>query len=420
MDTAESATAPSATAPASRRGRGTGTSAAVRRHNMSQVLRVVHRFGHSTRSDISRLTGLSRPAVTSLVADLTALGYLTDTDSFASGSRGRPRMGVALARRRHAVVAVDIRVDRTVVEVVDLCGDVLRHRRLPHDDDRDAAALVAALAGTIRRSVAKAAVPVVGIGIAAPSDHAPTGEDTLSSPYLKLSGVPLAAALGSALKPEAPRVGMADVAHCAAIANLHALAVPGPTTLAHIQVGAGAGLGVAGSGAEFVNRHPERIRIGHLPLDPQGPPCTCGARGCFDAIAGFPAFVASTRSLDIAAPPTLATMREYCRSVADLAAGGDGVAVEAIRTAAGWAGRAAACVLNLLGPDRLTLGGYPLYLGETYRRSFLEAIAPFAPHPEETVTTTALDDDAPARGAAILAMQSALDDAAAHPGTLSL
>jgi len=411
MDTSQTVTP-----PGSRFERDPSAVAAVRQRNLAQVLRVVHRLRNSTRSDIARITGLSRPAVTSLVAELGGLGFLTDTDRFVSAGRGRPRMGVAMERRTHSVVAVDLRVDRTVVEVVDLCGDVLQHRHVPVHDSADADAFVATLAATVRRLSAKAGVPVVGIGIAAPSYLGADGQPVVSSPYLTLSGTPLAGALSSALGATSLPVRMADVAQCAAIANSHALSSPVSGLLAHVQIGAGAGLGIAGMDGLRPSERNARVRIGHLPLDPDGPLCTCGARGCLDAVAGFPAFVELTRSLSVGSTPSIATMGDYCRDVSELALAGDRVAGDAIRNVATWAGRGAACVLNLIDPDRLTLGGYPLYLGELYRRSFLDAMGPYAPRADETVTAAALGDDAPALGAAILAMQPALDDPLQHPG----
>lgn len=380
---------------------------------MSLVLRSVSQWGTLARTDIARRTGLSRPAVTSIVAELMEWGYLTETDQFASSGRGRPRVGVAIARRAFAVVAVDLRIDRTVVQLVDLCGEPLQEQHLPPGDTAGVGPFVATLISAMRRLVAKAALPVVGVGVSAPSVQTENGTMVLSSPYLPLSGTPLVSALREAMRAPAPPISMADVAECAAIANVRSLPEGQGRTLAHIQLGAGAGLGMAG-GAESSGRR--RFRIGHLPLDPGGAVCTCGARGCLDAVAGFPAFAARTAALRIEAPSSPTGMREYSEKVAERAGAGDVIAQEAIGVVGQWAGRAAAAIINLLDPDRLTLGGYPSYLGPTFHRAFLEALEPHVIHGDRVVTLSPLGDEAPLRGAAILAMQPVLDHPVRDPG----
>src|SRR5204863_9302756 len=88
----------------------------VRRHNLSAVMTIVHGAGAITRSELTERMGLSRSTIKAPVAELVALGALTETGT--AGSRagaGRPSLVVTPHRTSAHVLAADVGVDRVVV-----------------------------------------------------------------------------------------------------------------------------------------------------------------------------------------------------------------------------------------------------------------------------------------------------------------
>ncbi len=106
------------------------------------------------------------------------------------------------------------------------------------------------------------------------------------------------------------------------------------------------------------------FEIGHMQVDPNGPLCGCGQRGCLEAVASRLAIAAeSARAAFRGQAPNL--MEAVGTNLADIRSGaiaaaikaGDSIVEEIVRTAANRLGTAAAGLVNLLNPDVILLGG---------------------------------------------------------------
>src|SRR5918912_1624530 len=95
----------------------------VRRHNLSAVMTMVHGEGTMTRAELTERMGLSRSTIKALVAELVALGALTETGpAGARAGAGRPSLVVSPHQASAHVLAADVGVDRVVVGAYRLGG----------------------------------------------------------------------------------------------------------------------------------------------------------------------------------------------------------------------------------------------------------------------------------------------------------
>lgn len=384
----------------------------MRRHNLSLVLRTVRDVGAISRSELAERLGLSGAAMTRIVNDLLEFDYLDETTQSASAP-GRPRVLLAIKASRRSVIAIDFRVDRIVVESVDFSGATLYREQLPQLRPMPGLKVVARLAEVINRVSRHVGLPVIGIGLSAPASYGSEKEKTLNSLYLDWEDIALTGMLQRELGLGWPPIVVEDVAQCAALANVTEFPQASGVRLAHIQIGIGAGIGLAGEAyGPLLNsaRHAELGRIAHLPLAVDGPLCACGATGCLDSVAGFPALVRASAACNIPLSRDAGAMNAYCAALLERHHDGDSVATNAIVSVADWLGRAAAAVLNLCGPNKLTIGGYPLQLGELYLETFLRTMSTYAPRAPEVFVTTRHGDNASVVGAARLALRPIFDD----------
>lgn len=382
----------------------------MRRHNLSLALRTVRELGATSRSDLAAWLGLSKPAVTRIVGELIELGYLAEGRSAEIAGRGRPRTILKIRPGVSSVIGVDFRIDRIVIQSVDFSGDVLQREQLPQPQTSDINQIVEILAQSIERVATSARLPVRGIGLSVPAELDSTRTTVLDSLYLDWRNVALPELLANRLGPECPRIYMDGVAQCAALANYAEFPNKSDLVLAHIQIGMGAGIGFAKHSSEPLASNHRNLRIAHLPMSPGGPRCACGADGCLDAVAGFPALVRASRACDIPLSDSSTAMASYCQALLELDRSGNVAARKAITEVATWLGRAAASVLNLCEPGRLTIGGYPLYLGKPFRDAFMDAAIPYAPKSSRVISATSLGDNASIAGAALLGIQAIIDD----------
>ena len=127
------------------------------------------------------------------------------------------------------------------------------------------------------------------------------------------------------------------------LAELRVGAGRGARDLVCIALGTGVGGGVVIGGRLHLGRG-HAGEIGHTTVDPDGPPCGCGNRGCLDRMAGADAIAAA------AGQPSVAAAAEAARA-------GDATARAAFAQAGEYVGRVLAGAVVLLWPERIVVGG---------------------------------------------------------------
>jgi glucokinase len=156
----------------------------------------------------------------------------------------------------------------------------------------------------------------------------------------------------------------------------------GCRNLVMIALGTGVGGGVIIDGKPVVGSHFGAGEIGHMNLDLDGPPCTCGGRGCLEAWAGSMGLL--RRAREVADQGTandglsqlVAHRGESLNTLdlAQLAAGGDTVTAEIFAEAGRRLGQAIGNIVNLLDPDRIIVGGGVAQAGDLILKPCRETV----------------------------------------------
>lgn len=192
---------------------------------------------------------------------------------------------------RPVVLAVDVGGTKVASALVDENGGV-PHRRTGSTPAADGEAIWRVLEAQIRDLVAVAVVEdrrLVGAGIAcaAPMDVRTGTVSPVNIPGWR--GFPLTGRVSSLLG-DLP-VRLAGDAVCMALAEYHHGAGRGSDCLLGMVVSTGIGGGFVFGGRPHLGTTGNAGHVGHFVLDPAGPACACGARGCAEAIASGPSIV---------------------------------------------------------------------------------------------------------------------------------
>ena len=102
----------------------------VRRHNLGNLLQLLHVHGATSRSDLTALTGLNRSTVGALTTELADAGLVSEQAPVGRGGAGRPSIMVRPQTQRVYVLALDVGVDHIIAARVGLGGEVLDRREL--------------------------------------------------------------------------------------------------------------------------------------------------------------------------------------------------------------------------------------------------------------------------------------------------
>jgi predicted NBD/HSP70 family sugar kinase len=368
---------------------------------VSQVFTTVLSQGPLPRLEVARRVGLSPAAVTKAVRPLIEAGYLVEgVDEEARPALGRPANLVRVDGGRALFIGVKVTGDEIIGVLTDLCCRirVARHLPLPARDPRTVLAGVAELVQRLLTEADDATASVQGLGIAVSGD-VDRGEGTVRySPFLEWRDVPLAelAAMTTGLP-----VTVDNDVRALTVAEQWFGAGVGLSDFAVVTVGAGIGCGLVVHGRVVAGAHGVAGEIGHVTVDPSGPLCHCGNRGCVEAIAGEAAIVRQVRE---------ATGAELPDAAAALALAREGVpGARDVYARAGEAiGRGIATVANLLGPERVIISGEGLAAYDLFAEQIRDAFAAaaFGSAAQCDVRTHPLPFDEWARGAAATAIQS--------------
>ncbi|WP_371673434.1 ROK family transcriptional regulator [Streptomyces sp. NBC_00289] len=367
----------------------------------SQIFTTVLSQGPLTRLEVARRTGLSPAAVTKAVRPLIEAGYLVeDVDEDARPALGRPANLVRVDGGRALFLGIKVTGDEIIGVLTDLCCRirVARHVPLPARDPRTVLRFTADLVGELLTEADGFGVRVQGLGIAVSGDVDRGDGVVRYSPFLEWRDVPLAELAG--MTTGLPVTVDNDV-RALTVAEQWFGAGAGLSDFAVVTVGAGIGCGLVVHGRVVHGAHGVAGEIGHVTVDPAGPLCHCGNRGCVEAVAGDAAIVRQIRE---------ATGIEVTDTAQAVALAHDGLAAaRAVYARAGEAiGRGIATVANLLGPERVIISGEGLAAYDLFAEQIRDAFAAaaFGSAAECDVQTRPLPFEEWARGAAATAIQS--------------
>lgn len=346
----------------------------MRERNLALVLGEVARHQPVTRARLAELTGLTKTTVATQVAILEELRLTTSSGPVRAGSRGRPGAPISLASGPVAGLGLEVNGHYLAACVLDLTGAVLLSETLEGDNrgrpPNDTVDALADLARGITGQAARQGLEVVGTQVALPGVLV---DDRVNAPNLGWKAVPARQLLAGALPSQALGVGVDNEANLGALGELWYGSGQGAGSYLYLSGETGIGAGIVVDGELFRGAHGAAGELGHIVVDPQGPPCACGGRGCLEQVAGLDAVLNAAAVPDPAqsAQPAEAKVAELVRRLEDR----DPDACRAVEAAGRGLAVALVGAVNLLDPDTVVLGGLHARLAPWLIPTIEEAVA---------------------------------------------
>ncbi|ADJ49534.1 ROK family transcriptional regulator [Amycolatopsis mediterranei S699] len=379
----------------------TGTADGTRAQIFAEVLT----FGPISRIEVARRLGLSQSTVTKAVTPLIDSGYLVEAGSRVDGP-GRPQRLIRVAAGRYHAIGVQLGPAGVTGVLTDLRANTLTRLYHPLPEGHEPHTVLAAAAGLIGRLRSAAPRGLLGVGVSLGGHVDPATGRCVHSGILGWDDINVAALLTTATG--LPIVVNNDV-NAVVIAEQWFGAGRGVRSFAVVAVSAGIGCGLLLNGELHTGATGLAGEFGHLPLNPGGPPCSCGNTGCLEAVAADPAVIAATAAQG---GPRCDSTEE----VAALARSGNAAALAAYTAMGEALGRGLAALCNLLNLGKIILTGHGMKAFDVFESACLTAFHRHAFSTAATDCELTLEpggDDLWARGAACLVIREAAG--AAHP-----
>lgn len=334
------------------------TRATPREVNRQILLNLVREHEPISRADIARRMEIAPGMVTSMVFELIAEGALYEGATIDAPRGRRPQMLFVRTRGRLAI-SIDVRFRRTYVMLGDFSGRAIALEAFDTLDDPTA--LVAELKRRAESLLShhSDAGRCEGVGVVVPGMVDSVTGRVLNSPHLGWRNVDLGVALKEA-------IGLPTYVENAPIACALAQMWLGKrdgtelTDFVYVNVSDGVGTGVVVNGQVLRGRRNTAGEFGHVPLDPDGPDCHCGGKGCLEAYVSDLATIVRYLGEPFSPKTARAVVQASGLTIADVIARArarDQRAVTALEETARHLGSGLAVIINTLSPSLICVGG---------------------------------------------------------------
>ncbi|NYF90240.1 ROK family protein [Tunturiibacter empetritectus] len=362
--------------------------------NRDIVLEIVRSKQPISRADLSRVSGLQPSTVSNIVEQLLQETWIVEG---AVARRPRGRRPTMLSLNDNLVMLVaDLRPRRAILAIIDLNGRMLAHEEISifSDPERSVAGMIEAMQAMRDRFPHKT---FEGVGISVPGRVHPKTNHLIHAPNLKWADYDIKGAIQKKLHLQ---VELDNDATACLLSELWFGRMDKTRNAVLISLSEGLGTAIFANGQIVSGLNGLAGEFGHIPVDPAGPLCGCGKRGCWETLASSDA---ALRFYSELRPNTNITS---IQNLMHLAKEGDSHAIKAIKKQALHLGQGLRLVTAALSPELLLITGALTTAWSTFgsivQEELISGILAGSP-PRLEITTGG--EMARLRGAAAIALQ---------------
>ena len=255
----------------------------ARQQNTSLLLRDLWRHAPLSKAMLAQRNGLTKGTVSSICRDMAAQGLISIIGQDHTGL-GRPGDLIELNPASRCSIGVELSTNYIAAILTDLCGRPLWQRSNPAEIGSPQEVYLTQTKNLITEAIIQAqtlAIPLLGIGVGVPG----LVNQTVNSPALAWKDVPLKQIFEGWFSIP---VIVENKARAAAVAEAIYGTARDAARLIYVSIGTDVHSSVEAAvmtdGSLFRGARGKAVDAGHMVLDPHGPLCVCGRRGCWQAM----------------------------------------------------------------------------------------------------------------------------------------
>jgi predicted NBD/HSP70 family sugar kinase len=355
-----------------------------------------------SRADLAPAVDLTKSTISLLVRELIAEGWLVERDIVTTGDLGRRPTPLFIDPSRLLLLGVEVGIGSVRIVATTLTGEVLVRTQGSFGASlsvKDCLTSLVAGLQRVRKQLASTQ-KIIGIGIGLPGGVDEASGTLQLAPNLGWRDVPFGQLLRDKLKGSA----LADVplfvqneADVAAVGEQEFNPAHASNPLLYVSINQGVGAGVIVNDRLLTGSRGFAGEVGHMVLQVNGPLCTCGRRGCAEALIGLRAL--HQLPVQDRHDPALDPLAEVQRKLAEQ----QGDTLRAVSIAGSYLGVLLQNLASAYDPACIVLGGAVVALGDRFLQPALQTLADYAAAANlasPTVRVSQFGADAVAVGAA--------------------
>lgn len=371
-------------------------------HRMAVVRHLCAQPGLS-RADLASVIGLTKSNVSMLVRELLLEGWLVEREVIVTGDLGRRPTPLFIDPRRLLLVGADLGIDAVRTVITSLTGEVVARAEVSYATaEKSASQCIGTLAAAlleVHRQLDRTGGRIIGIGVGLPGGVDEARGFLHFAPNLGWRDVPVGASLAERLEGTALKgipLFLQNEADVAVLGEMEFDPSQLSDPLLYLSLNHGVGAGVVVGDRLLTGSRGFAGEVGHIVLNVDGPPCSCGRHGCAEVLIGLRA---------MQSPAEGATALSFAEIRRRLDAR-DEDTVHAVREAGRYLGVLLQNLASAYDPGCIVLGGEIVDLGEELLDTALQTLREYsaaAGFEPPKVQTSRHGADSVAVGAAALA-----------------
>ena len=376
-----------------------------------QLLKVINRMAlvrhlcanpGLSRADLAGAVGLTKSTVSLLVRELITEGWLAEREVVATGDLGRRPTPLFIDPARLLLLGAEVGIESVRVVATSLTGDVQACTVANYGASRTAKACITSLSTAllkVRRQL-DAGQQILGIGVGLPGGVNEARGVLHFAPNLGWRDIPFGTLLGEKLQDTSLAgvpLFLQNEADVAALGEMEFNPAPASDPLLYVSINQGLGAGVIVGDRLLTGSRGFAGEVGHMVLQLGGPRCSCGRRGCAEALIATRAMLHGSGS-----DAELRSLAEVRAHLVDE----DAETLKAVASAGRYLGVLLQNLATAYDPASIVLGGTVVELGEPFLRPAMDTLNDYAAAaslPPPSVRTSRFGANAVAVGAAALA-----------------
>jgi len=340
----------------------TGDQTLVRELNRSIILNQLRTGSRLSRADLAAITGLNKTTVSSLVEELLAHDFVREIGPNASAG-GRPAVLLEINPAAGHIIGVEIGVGYLAAVLTDFRAAIEWRRLVPFAEADDQRRVMNGLVSLLRQAIQHArqkGTRLLGVGISIPGLVDVTSGSVVYAPNLDWHHVPVRNLLSEFDVP----IYVDNDANAAALGERYFGAAQQVDNFVYVVANVGLGTGIVLGGHIFQGASGYAGEAGHTTLDPDGPLCHCGNRGCWERLASQRALIERVQQAMLDGQPSLVAERTNyglnqitIEAILEAARQGDQIARHALHETGLYLGLGIANLIDIFNPSLVVFGG---------------------------------------------------------------
>ncbi len=326
-----------------------------------------------SRADLAQAVGLTKSTISGLVRELLDEGWLLEREVVATGDLGRRPTPLFVDPSRMLLLGAEVGIEGVRVVATSLTGEMLARTASSYGASRTAKACIGTLATALlklRRQLDETQHRIIGIGVGLPGGVDEASGVLNFAPNLGWRDLPFANQLAERIADgplAAVPLFVQNEADVAAIGEMEFNRTDGADPLLYVSLNQGVGAGVIVDDRLLTGHRGFAGEVGHMVMQINGPLCSCGRRGCAEALIGLRAMLRQPADAETSSAASLTELQRRL-------AAQDADTLRAVRKAGSHLGVLLQNLTSAYDPARIVLGGALVDLGDAFLQPALQTL----------------------------------------------